>query len=283
MNLGRALATVEQTRSAEILSRVNRGLIRLTSRISTAAVNSRLPLYRPVAILSQTQIVAETRVRGVPLKLLISNHGDYGAFKGWSTDEPETLDLIDSMEDGSVFLDVGANIGRFTLYAAARLRGRGSVVSLEPDARLCHRLARNVMVNELDDAVTVLLLAASSADGHTEMVLDGRTQIGRVRESAAPFERTFTYTVEATTIDSLVARGIVPPPTHAKVDVDGHELAVVRGALETLASERMKAVLVEVDTDENAEIVDLLEARGYRAEVAREFPGSTAVNYVFRK
>jgi FkbM family methyltransferase len=136
---------------------------------------------------------------------------------------------------GSIVLDVGANYGAYTLPAAQfALRGAVShVIALEPDRRPFRALSKSVRINNLsrvcdvyqmiasdrDGPETLWVNARSSADNRTHSVLSSKI---RVRES---------YTVSATTIDTLFRRRGLPTDTRLiiKMDIQGNEPRALYG------------------------------------------------------
>ena len=68
--------------------------------------------------------------------------------------EPETIDWIDSFEEGACFYDIGANVGVFTLYAAKSKKCQ--VFSFEPSVFNLESLVRNININYLDKQVTII-------------------------------------------------------------------------------------------------------------------------------
>jgi len=244
-----------------LLSRANRRLTRLLGDVSSAAVDSPLPLYRLMAVAGQARRVGTARVRGLRLRLLVDDYCDYAVLKTWAAAEPATLDWIDGFPPGSVMLDVGANVGRIALYAAARhpsLR----VAAVDPDARVSHRFARSIVLNGLDTRITNMLAAASDRDGFERITFDARIEQGRVGGEPAGVG-TFGYAVATMRIDSMVARGLIEQPSHVKIDVDGHELRVLAGARETFCSPRMRSILVEVDAASKPAVIAILAESGY--------------------
>ncbi len=170
----------------------------------------------------------------------------------FSSKEPETLRWIDSFERGSTFLDVGANIGLYSLYACFRDL---HVVAVEPDAlnfallhsniRLNDRLTRNRVrgypialhhgfhISDLNISSVSWGAALSSFDNTTDFKGDSFTPL-------------FSQGAVGTSLDDLVSR-IGFEPRHIKIDVDGNEGHVLAGASETLRKSYLRSVLVELD------------------------------------
>lgn len=252
------------SRPPAVLRSANRLAIDLLSRASSAAISSRLPLFRPMALLGQAQRVGTANVRGTKLRLLIDDYCDYGVLKHWSEVEPETLDWIDALPAGASLLDIGSNVGRFALYAAARHRGRVSVAAVDPDLRVSQRLAKSITLNKLEGRIQNVVVGASDKDGHERMVFNYRVQQGHLGGGSAVTEReTYAYTIQTMRIDSMVEQRIIEPPTHIKIDVDGHEIHVLDGAAATLRSPQMRSVLIEVDGETKARVQQQLADAGY--------------------
>lgn len=145
---------------------------------------------------------------------------------------------------GSVFVDVGANFGYFTCLLAAKLgRTAGSrVIAIEPNPDMLRLLRTNVGINWSGAPVRIEPVAVAETPG--EMVLtipDDRAANGTL----APIEpegRTLrTHRVAVTRLDDLL-RG-EPRIDLIKIDVEGFEPAVLRGAAETLARPGLRLVL----------------------------------------
>jgi FkbM family methyltransferase len=167
---------------------------------------------------------------------------DRGTLIGWSvhffgTYEPEVrTEIRRVLGPGDVAVDVGANVGWHTLLMAACVGPAGRVYSFEPNPTTRGRLQAAVAANELSQ-VTVESRAlaeanrlagfAAPAAGH---VWDGT---GRLTAEAPGG----LGSVECITLDAFVAEGGIDRLALVKIDVEGWELAVLRGAgrvLETL-------------------------------------------------
>lgn len=138
--------------------------------------------------------------------------------------------LVNRLGPGSVFYDVGANIGLFSLIAARQVGPNGHVIAFEPENSVATRLMENAERNGFRN-VTVVRAAVWSSTGTVHFAPADPAQspdygVGRVVElqdaaGASP-------TVAALALDDCV--GKFPPPDLIKCDVEGAEVEVFRGA-----------------------------------------------------
>jgi FkbM family methyltransferase len=211
--------------------------------------------------------------------------------------EPGTLAWIDEMSSGDVLVDIGANVGLYGLYAA-RFRGV-RVFAFEPESQNFALLNTNIHRNKLQDAVLAYCLALSDETRFDSLYLSTfeagaacHTFGESLRPDGAPMAAGFRQGCFATTLDALVQSGAVPVPRHIKIDVDGIEHKVIRGAAATLADRRVASVLVEINAkrDDHWAIVDFMLEQGfsYSEEEAQRAIRTTGAfvgtgNYVFRR
>lgn len=173
--------------------------------------------------------------------------------------EPATLEWIDGFAQDDVFWDVGANVGVFTLYAARRGL---NVCAFEPAAVNFYVLARNVALNGFDGRVTFLNVALAERSqlstlymSHTR-VGGAQHQFGRPQDDETHIKRdsygranTFRQSTLGFSVDDLIGSWGLPFPNHIKIDVDGNEVEIVRGAAKTLSDSRLRSVLIEIRAD----------------------------------
>lgn len=171
--------------------------------------------------------------------------------------------VLPLLRSGDLVVDVGANFGFWSVLAARR---GCSVIAVEPVARTRALLVRNLERNGVAAAAEVVGEALSDAPGALEIAVpDGESgQAGAYADAAATLER---ETVAATTLDALLGERRVRV---LKIDVEGHEWAVLRGAAGVLSNRQVDHVLVEISSGvlartgrSVAEIVELLSAHGY--------------------
>ena len=172
---------------------------------------------------------------------------------------------VEFIRQGDVVWDIGANIGLFT-FAAANLAGAsGQVLAVEADiwlADLLRRSARHksgqsapvgVLPVAVSDSINLTrfnIAARGRSTNHLEQV-QGSTQTGGVRESVM---------VVTVTLDWLLAG--TPAPRVLKIDVEGAELQVLKGA-QNLLSTVQPIILCEVSLNNAPAVADLLHAHGY--------------------
>lgn len=159
------------------------------------------------------------------------NPEEYAAFHG-------------AVRPGDIILEAGANVGAYTLLFAQWTGAAGHVFAFEPDPRACTGLEHHVGLNGLTERVTVV--RAAITDGATERIpfaTFGSSGISRVAAGAEPGG--VVQEVAATSIDRFCeAQGVVPATI--KIDVEGAELAALRGARRTIARMRSGALFVEM-------------------------------------
>lgn len=183
------------------------------------------------------------------------------------TKEPITIEWIDGFRSHDTFLDVGANIGVYSLYAAKRgIR----TYAFEPESQNFALLYQNIHLNGFQDHITAYPLALSDCMGMNILRLaefmpgSSCHQFGRDLDFKNQ-KTNFRYTQGSfsVTIDYLVNSGMIPRPTHIKVDVDGLEPQVLYGAAQTLAT--VQSLLVEINQNlpEHRDLVEWLVAQRF--------------------
>ena len=152
--------------------------------------------------------------------------------------EPWTVEWIEeSMNEGGVLYDVGANVGAFSLIAAKVCARRGTVVAFEPGFASYAHLCANIVLNRCEPIIIPVPLALGSASGlgrFRYLSLDpGQSrhdfqQNAWVADEAAATKR-YLQPVLSMTLDSVIQTFALPQPNHLKIDVDGGEIDVSRG------------------------------------------------------
>ncbi|MFO7645985.1 MAG: FkbM family methyltransferase [Desulfosarcina sp.] len=188
------------------------------------------------------------------------------------TKEPGTCEWIRKVGTGSVFYDIGANIGLFSILAAERVGQSGKVFAFEPHAANFSRLLDNIAVNELQHIITPCSFALHQANGYFNFIYDSRdvgtsnSQLSFHRkEDKVSNNQTGNFELKyAVSIDNLIFSESFPPPDYIKIDVDGNELPILRGMSNLLKSKkRPKSIQVEICNDDNPQILSFMENHNY--------------------
>lgn len=146
------------------------------------------------------------------------------------TYEPEqTRRFSETIRPGDVVFDIGAATGYYTLLAAQLVGATGHVLSCEPSPRNRYFLTQHVRRNRLTN-VTIVDRAVGDYNGSIGFSAGTGTGTGKISPGSS-------LVVGISTLDSLV-REFQLSPTHIKMDVEGAELAVFAGGLDTLRSIR---------------------------------------------
>jgi FkbM family methyltransferase len=134
---------------------------------------------------------------------------------------------------GNRCVDVGANVGVHTVRLARLVGADGEVIAIEPDPDVVQRANRNIALNGLAN-VAVINAAASERPGEMRLYRPSPWDTNRARASLLrhPHLTGAHTTVPVVTVDDVCA-GV--PVALIKIDVEGHESAVVRGAADTIA------------------------------------------------
>ena len=156
--------------------------------------------------------------------------------------EPDTIRaILNQLPAEGTFVDVGANIGAIALEIAAR-RPKARIVAVEPSPAIIscleHNIARNLLTN-----VSVVPVAASDHDGRIDFYLPPAEQFGMA--SAAPQFGVAPVHVRARKLDDILASLAIGKVDVIKIDAEGAELDVIRGARNLLTRPDAPAIIFE--------------------------------------
>ena len=148
-------------------------------------------------------------------------------------DAPVATYLRSRIRPGDLCYNVGANVGVYILQLARWAGPGGQVVAFEPNPHARQVLDRHIRWNALASRVNVVPAAVSDTPGHAELFADGADGMARLGAKNRHLEtRAKPIGVNVTSLDHFVGEG--PPPNWIVVDVEGYELAVLRGARRVL-------------------------------------------------
>ena len=201
-------------------------------------------------------LFAAARVRGqetIPVKL---QSGQVLAVRstdivGWEILNNESFEntvrhrILSEVQPGMVVLDVGANIGYYTVQMAAKVGAAGRVVAFEPNPVMVLELKRNLELNRLDN-VSIQPIALSNRPGEAEFFCppDGWEAHGSLQPNRT-FQVDHTIKVPTRTLDEVIEQLGLAKVDFIKMDVEGAERNVFQGAKRTLSSSNRPAIFFE--------------------------------------
>lgn len=187
--------------------------------------------------------------------------------------EEGTMRWIDSeARAGDVFMDVGANIGIYTIAAAHRVGPQGKVYAFEPHKVNALTLMRNVQLSKLTDRIalffsplsnkaTVLHFNYASLTSGSSGSQFGHAKVAGKDQVFEPVAREMAMSVVA---DDLVEHGVIQSPSLVKIDVDGNELMILQGMRALLSGKnKPRSILVEINVGQETPVSALMKECGY--------------------
>ncbi len=153
-----------------------------------------------------------------------------------------------ALRTGGVFIDVGANIGSMSIYAL-KSGVFSRAIAIEPDPHNVAILTRNFALNGLAGRACAIAAAASAATGALRLIRHRKNHGAHSVESHSRADAQDCIGVPAVTLEDVLARQAVAPGEVAlvKIDVEGHELAVLEGMGPLLQAH--VPILVELTAD----------------------------------
>jgi FkbM family methyltransferase len=180
------------------------------------------------------------------------------------------------LREGDLFLDIGANVGAYTVLASGISKAR--TWAFEPDPLTLERLKRNITVNGLEALVRVFEFALGAEQGEVAFTIgrDAGNRIAAAKETNARMTR-------LEQLDAIVKDS---NPIMIKMDIEGGEEGVLQGAKTLLANPCLKVVELETVTLEAARILseNLFKRAFYdpfSRSLSRESSGLPSSNSLF--
>jgi len=185
----------------------------------------------------------------------------FGRVQSLHIKEPETLNWIDSFQpnnsENMVFWDIGANIGLYSIYAAVKFKDI-EIISFEPSTSNTRTLSRNISINNLENKISIFPLALSDKENIISYFNETRFSEG---SSISNFNSDIDYRGEivkenqiknkynlfGTSIDNLILNEILTVPNYIKIDVDGIEHLILKGAENLLKNKNLKELSIEMN------------------------------------
>jgi FkbM family methyltransferase len=152
--------------------------------------------------------------------------------------EPQlTKQFIAALKEGDIVLDIGANVGYYTVLASKLVGKKGKVYAFEPSPQSLPLLKKNLAFNNCKNVIVVEKALGKNEDEHVAFYLD-KANPGESR--LAGHGQRETMKIESTTLDNFVTKNNIKKIAVIKVDVEGREPWVFAGGKEVLTAANTK-------------------------------------------
>ncbi len=142
------------------------------------------------------------------------------------------------------FLDIGANVGKYSVIIAKQLKDKGFVLCFEPEPKNLIALKRNLLLNKLNN-VNIVPIALSDRKGNIDFYLNSENTGGHSLVNKTKNK----ITVKSDKLDNVIKQQNVRNIKLIKIDVEGAEMKVLKGAENLLKKDHPK-IIFETDYPE---------------------------------
>jgi len=255
----------------------------------------RVPDTMLITIKSNAEIIKRMDYQGSEILLAVDSHIEYNTRLHSCKKEPETIEWIERFfKKNDVFYDVGANVGAYSLVAAKFFKGNIKVYAFEPAFTTFPELCKNILINKCHESIIPLQIGLSDTTTIDVFNYNNLIPGGALHALGEPidykgdiFAPVFKQPMLSYRIDDLVNQFNIPLPNHMKIDIDGNEFKVLKGAEKTLDSPLVKSVLLEVEEGgkDVSRITEFLACKGikFHSKHGDAGPSPKTHNYIFQR
>ena len=187
--------------------------------------------------------------------------------------EPITITWMDNMKQGDIVIDIGANVGMYSLMSAVSRSAR--VYAFEPEASNYNILCQNIRLNNVGDRVTAYCAGNLDYDGFSVLNIAHDRDVGpggscHTVEEEKNFDLTsmrvaFKQGINTVMLDTFCKQMNIIPD-HIKMDVDGLEHRVIDGGVDSIR--KAKTVIIELNTNlqEHNNAISKMKSLGFKLD-----------------
>ena len=196
--------------------------------------------------------IMQGRLKGKKWIVGSSNHGCWLG----SYELEKQLLFEKTIKSGSVVYDLGGNVGFYTLLSSELVGPTGCVIVFEPVPRNLHYLKEHLRINHIKN---VIIIEAAVSDEEGLLCFDEgpNPSMGKIAEKGA-------LQVTAVVLDTLYRQQQIPAPNYMKIDIEGAELSVLKGAKTILEITHPIIFLATHRNDVHRDCIQLLQSFGYK-------------------
>ena len=208
---------------------------------------------------------------GLKIKLFTPNFLTNWLANDFFNKEPETITWINNFKKFKTqnkikFWDIGANIGIYSIYAGQKYKNI-EIVSFEPSTSNLRILSRNVSINNLEKKIKIFQIPLGVSPYSFEIFRESKFGEGEGLNSYAnnldfegkKLKSNNNYKIYGTNINQLIKDKVLEAPNFMKIDVDGIEHLILKGATEVLKNKNLKSISIELNENFKKQFNDVLK------------------------
>lgn len=177
----------------------------------------------------------------------------------FSKKEPDTLKWINSFKNDSIFWDIGANIGSYSLYAAKMKDLK--VLAFEPEYSNLELLSKNIRINNLSKLIKIFPMPLSNKNSDVEFKVSDITpgsalnSITNYDQNGLEINKSHYFSTFSMKLDDLCKTFNLLQPDYLKIDIDGAEHLVLEGASDVM--DNLKSILIETNFNFHEQYINI--------------------------
>jgi len=189
--------------------------------------------------------------------------------------EPKVMDtFVKNIKEGDTVIDVGANIGEFSLSASKKVGPKGRVISIEPLNQAAIWLEKNFLVNGFSNYEILEKAAGSKTGIMTLYKTSPSSEMGILDPKVTEKKLISSGEIKVDTIDKIMSSRNIETVEMLKIDVEGFENEVLIGCKDSFKENKIKKIICEIHTSylerrgiDEKTIYSLLKENGFSIRV----------------
>ena len=172
-------------------------------------------------------------------------------YETFFTKEPDTIEWINNFRENSIFYDIGANVGIYSIYASSLTRNI-NVVAFEPSVFNIEILSKNIFINNMHENISIFPLALDIKKSQNQFNMSSIEPGGALSGFGTDLDEynnkrniEFKYKTFSMNLDNFILDYNLNSPNYIKIDVDGLELNILKGATGILKNKKLYSILIE--------------------------------------
>lgn len=241
-------------------------------------------LFQPFNLFKD--VVVSYNYQGFRLQLHLDDWIQQCLFFTGEYEAAELKALSQLMNGNSVFIDVGANVGLYSLKASEIIKDNGKVIGFEPFIKNFNQLSTHIECNNLSSKVKIENKAIGESEGKLKLYYSEQAH-NRGMVSALKNDYANSYEVEMISLDGYCASHNINVVNCVKIDVEGYEMSVLKG-MKNILQHNQPILLLEILEENTEEVESFLSNFGYlkyyisdNGIVVKENENTNRKNYIF--